>query len=192
MSGKWLLIMALSAGLGFAGVQAVSAEEAEHHHEGKGEAVEAMPSTVGGIWGEVKEHEEELGKIIADKQLDKVHEVAFEIRDYVNALAGKSANLPADKRTKVTANAKYVTALATRLDESGDARDQTGTEANFKKLQGLLSTIEAQYPAAALSAGKGADDNKAAIVYTCPMHPEVLAAKPGKCPKCGMNLVVKK
>ncbi len=24
--------------------------------------------------------------------------------------------------------------------------------------------------------------------YTCPMHPEVKSDKPGKCPKCGMNL----
>ena len=27
--------------------------------------------------------------------------------------------------------------------------------------------------------------------YTCPMHPEVKADKPGKCPKCGMELVKK-
>ncbi len=26
-------------------------------------------------------------------------------------------------------------------------------------------------------------------VYTCPMHPEVRSDKPGKCPKCGMDLV---
>lgn len=25
-------------------------------------------------------------------------------------------------------------------------------------------------------------------VYTCPMHPDVQSDKPGKCPKCGMNL----
>jgi hypothetical protein len=25
--------------------------------------------------------------------------------------------------------------------------------------------------------------------YICPMHPEVILDKPGKCPKCGMNLV---
>jgi len=25
--------------------------------------------------------------------------------------------------------------------------------------------------------------------YTCPMHPEVIKDEPGKCPKCGMNLV---
>lgn len=28
--------------------------------------------------------------------------------------------------------------------------------------------------------------------YTCEMHPEVVSDKPGKCPKCGMNLVPKK
>jgi len=25
--------------------------------------------------------------------------------------------------------------------------------------------------------------------YTCPMHPDVTSAAPGKCPKCGMTLV---
>lgn len=28
------------------------------------------------------------------------------------------------------------------------------------------------------------------IVYACPMHPEVVSDKPGKCQKCGMDLVV--
>jgi Heavy metal binding domain len=28
-------------------------------------------------------------------------------------------------------------------------------------------------------------------VYTCTMHPEVVSDKPGKCPKCGMDLVEK-
>lgn len=29
-------------------------------------------------------------------------------------------------------------------------------------------------------------------LYTCPMHPEVIRDAPGKCPKCGMELVPKK
>jgi len=33
-----------------------------------------------------------------------------------------------------------------------------------------------------------ADRNKI-LYYTCPMHPDVHADKPGKCPECGMNLV---
>jgi CopA family copper-resistance protein len=31
-----------------------------------------------------------------------------------------------------------------------------------------------------------------AVSYTCPMHPEIHSPKPGKCPKCGMNLVKEK
>jgi hypothetical protein len=30
-----------------------------------------------------------------------------------------------------------------------------------------------------------------ASVYTCKMHPEVISSAPGKCPKCGMKLVIK-
>jgi uncharacterized membrane protein len=33
--------------------------------------------------------------------------------------------------------------------------------------------------------------NKQAAQYTCTMHPEVISDKPGKCPKCGMELVLK-
>ncbi|MBK8610366.1 MAG: hypothetical protein IPL84_10605 [Chitinophagaceae bacterium] len=30
------------------------------------------------------------------------------------------------------------------------------------------------------------------VTYTCPMHPEIHATKPGNCPKCGMKLVKEK
>ena len=29
------------------------------------------------------------------------------------------------------------------------------------------------------------------VKYTCPMHPEVIKDKPGKCPKCGTTLIKK-
>jgi len=33
---------------------------------------------------------------------------------------------------------------------------------------------------------------KDSVIYTCTMHPGVVSDKPGKCPRCGMDLVQKK
>jgi hypothetical protein len=37
-----------------------------------------------------------------------------------------------------------------------------------------------------------ASDGAPAGVYVCPMHPDVTSSAPGRCPKCGMDLVPKK
>lgn len=34
-------------------------------------------------------------------------------------------------------------------------------------------------------------EQTAHVMYTCTMHPEVMKDEPGKCPKCGMELVKK-
>jgi transcription initiation factor IIE alpha subunit len=36
------------------------------------------------------------------------------------------------------------------------------------------------------------DTTQQPAVYTCSMHPDVKSDKPGKCPKCGMDLVLSK
>jgi hypothetical protein len=42
------------------------------------------------------------------------------------------------------------------------------------------------------SADSGEHTSAHAQKYTCPMDPEVVTSTPGKCPKCGMDLVEKK
>jgi len=139
MKAKWFIILVLSMSFTISRL-ALAADEHEDN-----EVATKIPTTISGIWGEVKEGEANLSTIITDKKLDKVHEAAFEIRDLVNALPDKSIDLPADNLAKVKSNAKYVADIAKRLDESGDAGDQAGTEANFKKLQNFLKIIETQY-----------------------------------------------
>jgi len=38
----------------------------------------------------------------------------------------------------------------------------------------------------------GSTSKEQKTIYYCPMHSEVVSNKPGKCPKCGMNLVLRK
>ena len=48
----------------------------------------------------------------------------------------------------------------------------------------------ASAPAPALYAASAAQPVDAGVtVYGCPMHPEVKQPGPGRCPKCGMELV---
>lgn len=39
---------------------------------------------------------------------------------------------------------------------------------------------------------KKSEKQNTAAMYTCTMHPEIKSDKPGKCPKCGMDLVEQK
>jgi hypothetical protein len=60
----------------------------------------------------------------------------------------------------------------------------------------LLLSAAAVFSASPILTGcKKAGDSTtsdAAKQYTCPHHPEVVANAPGKCPKCNMDLIVKK
>lgn len=58
----------------------------------------------------------------------------------------------------------------------------------FVILTGVLTT----FAQTGKPAPKSKTDSVVKTVYTCPMHPEVISDKPGKCPKCGMELVAKK
>lgn len=185
MNSRIVIAGLLGLALGVWRLPIASAAEGQERKEGQAK----ITNTVGGIWHDVKAHEEELGKLIAGNKLDNVHEVAFDIRDLVNALPAKSKELAADNLAKLKADAKFVADLAKRLDKSGDAKDQAGTEASYKKLQGVLKTIESLYPPGTLESGGEPTSQPPAVAYTCPMHSDVKTSAPGGCPKCGMKLV---
>ncbi len=62
----------------------------------------------------------------------------------------------------------------------------------MKKLIVLLIAITAAFTTFAQKEKnqmqKPKTDTAIQVKYTCPMHPEVVMDKPGKCPKCGMDL----
>jgi Heavy metal binding domain len=52
----------------------------------------------------------------------------------------------------------------------------------------IFATSIAAFAQTSLAPSPSATASAAGQKYTCPMHPEVMQDKPGKCPKCGMNL----
>lgn len=101
----------------------------------------AIPDTADGIWQAIDQHSAELKAAIASGALDTVHHHAFAIRDLVAALPAHSPTLPADDQAKLQSEVKFVSTLAARLDETGDAGDKAGTQANYDKLVTVLNGI---------------------------------------------------
>jgi hypothetical protein len=56
----------------------------------------------------------------------------------------------------------------------------------------ILTTASASFAQAAKDTTKTKKSKMETAHYTCTMHPEVVSDKPGKCPKCGMTLVMMK
>lgn len=113
---------------------------AEKEHAEKKEKM-VMPETAEGIMTEIHKHHGELAETVKSKKLVDVHHHAFAIRDLANGLPAKVA---ADKKARVEGSVKNIAKLAEDLDKTGDDNNQAATEANLKKLDGVLMALEKQ------------------------------------------------
>ena len=101
----------------------------------------AIPATADAIWQEIDKHSAELKATIDSGALKEVHHHAFAIRDLVAALPTHSPTLPAADQSKLQGEVKFVSTLADRLDQSGDANDKAATQASYEQLTKVLSGI---------------------------------------------------
>lgn len=120
-------------------VWANDGKEEAHEHEASG-SMHKMHTTEE-LLKMIEEAHQKLTLTVTDKKLSEVHEQAFLIRDLAKELI---THVAADKKAKVTASASNISKLADELDKTGDAGNQAATEANLKKLDGVLKLLSSQ------------------------------------------------
>ena len=111
----------------------------------RGESGETMTpaGTAAGIWDQITAERDKLSAAIQNGQLKDVHHLAFGVRDLVVALAEKATASSPEAAPKLKTLVEQVKASAGKLDETGDAGDLSGTQAEFAKLNTTLNMIQA-------------------------------------------------
>ena len=118
-----------------------AAPSGEAEHDESAEAVKPA-GTVAEIWTQIADEQGKLSAAIQNGQLKDVHHLAFGVRDYVIALADKANTASPAGAAKLSGMVEQVKACATKLDELGDASNLSGTQAEYAKLQTVLSAIK--------------------------------------------------
>ncbi len=140
----WLL------GCGQKKTESQATQQATEQPQPSGETVErgergetmAPAGTAAGIWDQITAERDKLSAAIQNGQLKDVHHLAFGVRDLVVALAGKATASP-EAAPKLKTLVEQVKASAGKLDETGDAGDLSGAQAEFAKLNTTLNMIKA-------------------------------------------------
>lgn len=105
----------------------------------------AIPSTIPEIWKAIDGQATSINQGLKENELTSIHEHAFAIRDLANALPALSKDLSDEQKKTLQTNLIYVEQLAKRLDKTGDANDKEGTQANWDKLEKILTQLRALY-----------------------------------------------
>lgn len=111
----------------------------EGHVAGEGEQV-STEGSASEVLARADQVENELSQVIANGQLNVVHQKAFAIRDLVVAAAGKATIAAADK-AKLDDHVAKIKSLASELDEAGDAGNLSKTKAEFAEFRTELQAV---------------------------------------------------
>lgn len=150
----------------------------QHGHE-HGKPVEfKMPTTYADAVGEIEHRLHEISALMSSKQLAKVHaeaEVIQKVAKVIGQLALKDGSgVPKEAVKDVNLAGKDLAAKFDAIDKAGDSGDLAGTRRVYDEMVKITETFQKYVPK----------------VYQCPMkcEGEKTYDKPGKCPKCGMDV----
>jgi hypothetical protein len=172
-----MMLVLMSVGVPAARAQHGHGDEKKEEEHGKPAAF-SIPTTYKAAVAEIEHRLHEIAELIENKKLDKVHaeaDVIQKVAKVVGQLALKDdSGVPKDAVKEVNVAGKDLAAKFDAIDKAGDSGDLAGTKKVYDEMVVLMATLQKYVPK----------------VYQCPMkcEGEKTYDKPGKCPKCGMDV----
>ncbi len=121
---------------------------AEQHGEGHEEDRHA--ADLAQVWNSLKHTRDGIAADIEAGSLNAIHEKTEALEMQVQSLLEHSTSLDPKKRERVESLVGQITKLAGTLHAAADAGNEDRTRREFKRLDGLLQLLQAQYPAGSL------------------------------------------
>ena len=120
----------------------------EQHGEGHEEDRHA--ADLAQVWNSLKHTRDGIAADIEAGSLNAIHEKTEILETEAKSLLQHSTSLEPKKRERVESLIRQITKLGGTLHAAADAGDQDRTRREFKRLDGLLQLLQAQYPAGSL------------------------------------------
>ncbi len=122
--------------------------QGEQHDEGHGAG--GPGEDLAGVWSALKHTWDGIAADIEVGTLNAIHEKTEALEMQVQSLLEHSTSLDPKKRERVESLVGQITKLAGTLHAAADAGNEDRTRREFKRLDGLLKLLQAQYPAGSL------------------------------------------
>ncbi len=175
---NWIRMSLVPAiALGFVPLVLAQHQHGQEHEHGK--PVEfKMPTTYRGAVGEIRHRLHEISELMASKKLVQVHaeaDVIQKVAKVIGQLALKEGSgVPKEAVKDINLAGKDLAAKFDAIDKVADAGDAAGTKKVYDEMVKITETLAKYAPK----------------TYQCPMKCEgdTTYDKPGKCPKCGMDI----
>jgi hypothetical protein len=108
------------------------------------------PADIKAAWTLIAAKVAEVGKLLADKKVEPIHEIGEQLEAAVHVLEEKSTMVMGDKKKRLASALKQLDKAVDDLHHAAEDKDAGRIGVELKKIQGLLPLVEAQYPAGAL------------------------------------------
>ncbi len=102
------------------------------------------------VWSSLKHTRDGIAADIEAGTLEAIHDKIEALKAHVQSLLQHSTSLDPTKRERIESLVGQITKVAGTLHVAADAGDEDQTRREFKRLDGLLKLLQAQYPAGSL------------------------------------------